>query len=96
MKSYYVYIIANKRHGTIYVGFTGDLKRRIADHKEGRIPGFTKRYGCKTLVWYQEFSSSVDAIATEKRLKNWKRDWKIELIESVNPEWKDQSDWFGD
>ena len=88
-KAYYVYILASKRNGTLYIGVTNDLKRRVYEHKEGLIEGFTKKYGVKTLVYYETTSDSCSAIQREKHLKNWNRQWKLELIEKNNPEWKD-------
>ena len=86
---YYVYMLASRRYGTLYVGVTNDLARRVWSHKEGHFPGFTKRYGVTRLVWYESYESIHDAIAREKRLKRWRRDWKIELIEAENPVWSD-------
>ncbi|MFZ5677426.1 MAG: GIY-YIG nuclease family protein [Pseudomonadota bacterium] len=84
-----VYILASKRYGTLYIGVTSDLCSRIAAHKEGTIPGFTRRYGVKFLVWYELLGSMEEAIKREKQLKEWRRDWKIELIEKLNPAWRD-------
>ena len=84
-----VYILASGRNGTLYIEVTSDLCSRIAQHRDGSIPGFTKKYGVKTLVWFQYFDSMADAIQREKQLKEWKRVWKLQLIESSNPEWKD-------
>ena len=86
---YYVYLLASHRHGTLYVGVTSDLVRRVYQHREGLLEGFTKKYGVKTLVWFDSTGSVEGAIRTEKRLKNWKREWKIALIEKGNPEWRD-------
>jgi putative endonuclease len=88
-KFYYVYILASKPWGTIYVGMTDDLIRRVLEHKQGLIPGFTKIYGVKMLVYYEQTELVLSAITREKQLKKWKREWKIRLIESMNPEWKD-------
>ena len=88
-KSYYVYILASKPNGTIYIGMTDDLIRRVTQHKQGLVPGFTKTYGVKMLVYYEQTELVLSAIAREKQLKRWKREWKIRLIESINPEWKD-------
>ena len=88
-KFYYVYILASKPWGTIYVGMTDDLIRRVLEHKQGLIPGFTKTYGVKMLVYYEQTELVLSAITREKQLKKWKREWKIRLIESMNPEWKD-------
>ena len=88
-RSYYVYLLASRRHGTLYLGVTSDLPKRVWQHKQGLIEGFTKRHGVKTLVWYEQTESIESAIAREKQIKKWNRDWKIELIESSNPQWKD-------
>lgn len=84
-----VYIMASGRHGTIYIGVTSDLMARVHQHREGLIDGFTKRYGVKRLVFYEMHETMDAAIAREKRLKAWKRDWKIALIETDNPFWED-------
>jgi len=89
MKSYYVYILASKRNGTLYVGVTNDLVRRAYDHKSNVIQGFTEKYGVHNLVYYESYTDVRDALTREKRLKKWKRQWKIDLIESVNPDWRD-------
>lgn len=89
MKNYYVYILASHKHGTLYVGVTNNLERRTEEHKSGFLRGFTSQYGVKQLVYFDEANSIDAAIAREKQLKNWKRVWKIELIERENPEWKD-------
>ena len=84
-----VYILANKRNGTLYIGVTSNLKRRIWDHKNKMIEGFTKRYNVTQLVWYELHNTMESAIIREKRLKDWKRKWKLELIEKSNPDWRD-------
>ena len=84
-----VYIITNKRNGTLYTGVTADLSRRCWEHREGVYPGFTKKYELKLLVWYERHDLMTDAIAREKQIKAWKREWKIELIEKLNPMWRD-------
>lgn len=89
MKNYYVYIFANKKHGTLYIGMTNDLKIRVCEHKNSLIDGFTKKYNIKTLVYYEQTTDVNSAIIREKRVKKWKRDWKINLIEKTNPRWKD-------
>ena len=89
MKSYYVYILASRKNGTLYVGVTNDLARRIYDHRNSTIEGFTKKYGLKMLVYYKPYKDIRDALTREKRVKKWKRQWKINQIESVNHEWKD-------
>lgn len=84
-----VYMVSNRRHGTLYIGVTSNLKQRAWQHREGVIDGFTKRYGLKRLVWYEIFESMMAAIQREKSLKKYKRDWKINLIERDNPHWND-------
>lgn len=85
----YVYILANQKYGTLYIGVTSDLVARVYDHRERRTPGFAWKYGCKRLVWHEEHDRIVDAIQREKSLKRWYRQWKIELIEGINPNWDD-------
>jgi putative endonuclease len=87
-KKYYVYILASKRNGTLYVGMTNSLRDRMDQHKQGLIPGFTQKYKVNLLVYFEEYNDPRDAIAREKQLKWWLRKWKLELIESTNPEWK--------
>ena len=87
--AYYVYILASKERGTLYVGVTNDLLRRAYEHKEGLAEGFTKRHGVKRLVYFETHDSIEAAIAREKHLKRWRRDWKVELIERDNPRWVD-------
>ena len=84
-----VYILASDRNGTLYVGVTSDLIKRVWEHKNDLVPGFTKRYSVHELVWYELHDSMESAIAREKAIKEWKRQWKLELIERENPEWKD-------
>jgi putative endonuclease len=84
-----VYILASKRHGTLYIGVTGDLCSRVRDHKLGKTEGFTKRYNVALLVWFEFFGSMDEAITREKQLKEWQRGWKITLIEKMNPVWDD-------
>ncbi len=86
---YYVYIMASRRNGTIYVGVTDDLVKRVWQHKEGVFDGFTRRYGCKILVWFDATEDVMSAIQREKQIKEWKRRWKLRLIEQANPEWAD-------
>ncbi|MBI5466153.1 MAG: GIY-YIG nuclease family protein [Candidatus Kerfeldbacteria bacterium] len=88
-KQYYVYILASKRNGTLYIGITNDLARRIYEHKHNLIPGFTSRYGVHYLVYYEETHDVTSAFRREKQLKKWNRIWKLELIESTNPNWRD-------
>ena len=85
----YVYILASKKNGTLYIGVTSDIERRIAEHKAGLIPGFTQKYNVNMLVFLEEYQSTKEAIEREKQLKNWRRSWKIALIEKTNPEWRD-------
>jgi putative endonuclease len=88
-RTFYVYMLASQRNGTLYVGVTSHLARRIYDHREEMQSGFTSKYGVKMLVWYELFPTALAAIAFEKRLKRWRRSWKLELIERLNPQWKD-------
>jgi putative endonuclease len=92
MKTYFVYILANKKNGTIYIGVTNDIARRIEDHRTGLIDGFTKKYGLKNLVYVEQHDNIENAIMREKRLKNWNRAWKMRLIQQENPDWQDLSD----
>ena len=82
-------MLASDRHGPLYVGVTNDLTRRIFEHKEGLTKGFVSKYGVTRLVWYETYNQITEAIAREKELKKWRRDWKIRLIEEMNPEWED-------
>ena len=91
-KDFYVYILASKRNGTLYIGVTSDLIKRIWEHKESLAEGFTKKYNVKKLVYYEQHESADSAIHREKRLKEWKRQWKLELIEKFNPMWNDLYD----
>ena len=86
---YYVYIVTNYTNKVFYIGITNNLSRRIEEHKLGLVDGFTKKYKCKKLVYFEEFSKSIDAINREKKLKNWHRQWKINLIKSVNPDFEE-------
>jgi len=85
----YVYIMASRKNGTIYTGATNDLLRRVYEHREGLIPGFTKKYDCKTLVWFEAHDDLQEARRRELQIKEWKRAWKIRLIEEANLEWDD-------
>ncbi len=87
--AYFLYLMASKRSGTLYLGVTNDLARRTHEHKAKQSAGFTSRYDVDRLVWYEEFADIRDAIDREKVLKKWRRAWKIKLIEDMNPEWKD-------
>ncbi len=91
-KIYYVYILASKRNGTLYIGVTSGLRKRVWEHKNNLVEGFTKKYKVHILVYYESTNDVKSVIAREKQLKNWKRKWKIELIEKTNPEWRDLYD----
>ena len=88
-KTGYVYILASRRNGTLYIGVTSNLVQRVRDHKEGTLQGFTSRYGVTDLVYVETHPRISDAIRREKQLKTWRRAWKLELIERDNPEWRD-------
>ena len=88
-RAYYVYMLASDRNGTLYVGVTNNLVRRVAEHKGREIPGFTKRYDVSKLIWYETHTSIDAAIVREKQIKAWKREWKINLIREVNQDWID-------
>ena len=85
----YVYLLASKKHGTLYLCVTSDLVRRAYEHRTKVVPGFTTRYGVNKLVWFEIYDDALTAIAREKELKKWRRDWKIRLIEEENPGWTD-------
>ncbi len=89
MRGGWVYIITNRPDGTLYIGVTSDLPRRIWEHREGIYSGFSKKYGLKSLVWVERFDDISEAIAHEKTLKTWRRAWKVKLILQTNPEWRD-------
>ena len=89
MKQPCVYIMANKRGGTLYTGVTSNLPRRVYEHREGLVKGFSTKYGCKVLVWYELHETMIDAITREKQIKGGSRAKKLALIEALNPEWKD-------
>ena len=96
-KTYYVYILSSKRNGTLYIGVTNDLERRLYEHKNHLVKGFTKKYNVNTLVYYEQTNDIQIALQREKQLKKWNRKWKLELIEKINPEWKDLSNnWIPD
>jgi len=90
-RKYYIYILASKPKGTLYIGITNNLPRRHWEHTQGLVEGFTKKYGVYRLAYYEIFSRAIDAIQRERRLKKWNRAWKIALIDSRNPGWKDLS-----
>ncbi len=87
-KVFYVYILASSRNGTLYIGVTSQVVQRVWQHKQGLAEGFTKQYGLKTLVWYEQHDTAESAITREKQIKKWERKWKIGLIETENPYWK--------
>jgi len=89
MRRYHVYILASRKNGTLYVGVTNNVAARAHEHREGRGSVFTKKYAVKSLVYYECFDRIDEAINREKELKKWRREWKIELIESTNPDWSD-------
>jgi len=89
MKNYYVYILASQRNGTLYIGVTNDLVRRVYEHKHDFVKGFTSRYAVHRLVYFEHTQSIDAALTREKELKKWRRQWKIDLIEKSNPEWVD-------
>ena len=89
MKAPYVYVLANRPNGTLYIGVTSDLVQRVWKHKHALVEGFTKRYGIRRLVWYEAHETMESAIMREKTLKKWNRAWKIALIEETNPTWSD-------
>lgn len=86
---YFVYILASQRNGTLYVGVTSDLIRRVQEHREGLVPGFTKRHAVKLLVYFEAHRDINEAILREKRIKRWRRKWKLDLIEAQKPQWRD-------
>ena len=87
--SHFVYILASRPHGAIYIGATADLRTRVEQHRSKAVPGHTRRYGISTLVWFQEFETRIEAHAMERRLKRWRRVWKDALIAEHNPHWQD-------
>jgi len=88
----HVYIMASQRNGTLYTGVTSDLPKRVWEHRNGVVEGFTKKYGCKLLVWYQAYDSLESARQRELQMKEWKRAWKVREIEGLNPDWEDLYD----
>ena len=89
MKQYYVYILASKRNGTLYIGVTNNLLKRVSEHKNNLVEGFTKKYNVHNLVYYETHNDTYCAITREKQMKKWKRKYKLELIEKSNPDWID-------
>jgi len=92
VKIFHVYIMTNRRGGTLYVGVTSNLVKRVFEHKTGAVPGFTQRYKLKKLVYFEEHETAQLAVQREKNLKHWPRSWKVELIENDNPDWSDLYD----
>ena len=90
-----VYLLASRRNGTLYTGVTSDLPSRIYKHRNGLLPGFTREYGVKMLVWFEQHATMDEAIRREKRIKKWNRAWKLELIEAANPDWRDLAEDLG-
>jgi putative endonuclease len=90
--SFWVYILASRRNDTLYIGMTDDLVRRAWEHRTGTIPGFTREYGIKMLVWFEQHETRESALQRERQLKKWNRAWKLQLIERFNPSWKDLAD----
>jgi putative endonuclease len=89
MKAGFVYIMASARNGTLYIGVTSDLVKRVWEHRNSMVAGFTRKYGCKLLVWYSAFDDLQQARLREIQMKKWKRSWKLREIESLNPDWRD-------
>ena len=89
MKTPVVYLLASRRCGTLYVGVTSNIVQRIWQHREGLVDGFTRRYQVKRLVWYERHEAMLSAISREKAIKRWRRQWKLELVERMNPDWRD-------
>ncbi len=95
MNTFYVYILASKRNGTLYIGLTNDIERRIQEHKTKQVKGFTSKYSINLLVYYEQHHNYDEAFERERQLKKWNRKWKLELIEKSNPDWEDLSkEWF--
>ena len=91
-KKFHVYIMASKRYGTLYTGVTSDILQRVRQHKDGMADGFTKKYNVKQLVYYERHEAAESAIKREKQIKDWQRQWKLDLIEQANPDWHDLFD----
>lgn len=89
MKSYFVYILSSQRNGTLYIGVTSDLLKRMWEHKNKKVDGFTKKYDVDKLVYFEQTENVMSALEREKQLKKWNRSWKIKLIENKNPKWQD-------
>ena len=95
MRKYYVYILTNKTNNVLYIGVTNNLYRRISEHRQKKVKGFTQKYNCTKLVFFEETKYITDAIQREKQLKNWHREWKINLINEHNPKWEDLGEELG-
>jgi putative endonuclease len=89
MRSYWLYIQANRPRGTLYVGMTNDLVRRVHEHRQGLVDGFTKEHAVRMLVYFEQHATAITAIQREKNIKHWSRRWKVDLIRSMNPDWRD-------
>lgn len=89
--SFFVYMLASRRNGTLYTGMTDNLARRVEQHRADAVPGFTRAYGVKILVWFEVHESRESAFQRERQIKKWNRAWKLEMIESINPAWRDLS-----
>ncbi len=87
--AYYVYVLASRKDGAIYIGMTNDIVRRVYEHRTKAVPGFASKYNITRLVWFEIYEDPISAISREKELKKWKRAWKIQLIEAKNPQWND-------
>ena len=90
-----IYLLASQRNGTLYAGVTSNLTARVHQHRQGLVRGFTRKYGIKLLVWFEQHPTMESAITREKRIKKWNRAWKLELIEAANPDWRDLAEDFG-
>ena len=90
--AFYVYILASRRNGTLYIGMTDNLIQRVWMHRNGTLPGFTKQYGVKMLVWYEQHETRASALTRERQMKKWNRLWKLRVIEQMNPQWSDLYD----
>jgi putative endonuclease len=93
-KTFYVYMLASARYGTLYLGVTSNLMKRIWEHREGAVAGFTKEHRVKLLVWFETHTDAISAITREKQIKKWNRAWKIELVQQENPYWRDLYEGF--
>jgi putative endonuclease len=94
MSQFWVYVLANRRRGVLYTGVTNDLVRRVSEHRQKLVRGFTKTYGTTQLVYFEEHNSILEARARERSLKRWRREWKFDLVEQLNPDWRDLAEDF--